>query len=329
MKTNDSTGVPEGDGWSDDGDRRNRDHDALFGDGDFPTSVQQAIEDEGILDNFTPGRMHHKNRDNHEAEALGDMFKKEKDPVLGGASRWNAGSMFARSASRGSVPLWLLGAAAVSVLLLGLGGYGVVAERSELRRQVDALQAAAGESMSPAEAAGLRAAAERLTAENDELRSRLGTAEAERADLAERFATLEAELEARSSGLAATMTAVEPARPDRAEPQRPEPAAKPAPKTAAKAAARPAVAAAPAPAPVEEAGWFVNFSSSSSLDRAEAWAARLEPEAGTVTINPVDNDGRTLYRLRVVGLANRSEAVSVARDLERAHGLDSLWIGNQ
>ena len=78
-----------------------------------------------------------------------------------------------------------------------------------------------------------------------------------------------------------------------------------------------------------DAGWFVNFSSYSNRAIADSWAARLQPAAGTVTISSVENNGRTIYRLRVVGLESRQQAATVARQLEQAHGLESLWIGNQ
>jgi cell division septation protein DedD len=329
MKDHDTSGAPTGDARPDDGDPKNCDTDVLFdGDGLY-TSVQQAIEQDGILAGFAPGQLHDyggqdgDSRNNH--EAVGDMFDNDNRPSLGRASDWGTGA----ARARGSVPLWLLGAAGVSVVLLGMGGYGVMSQRAELQRQVETLQAAAAESIAPAEATRLRGSAAQLADENDELRSRLEEVEAERDALAESFATLEAELEARRSGLATSLAAAGTPAPARSEAPRPAagpatgPASKSAVTAAVKSTAKPAVAA------VDQSGWFVNFSSSSSLDRAEAWAAKLEPDAGTVTINPVDNGGRTLYRLRVVGLANRSEAASVARELERAHGLDSLWIGNQ
>lgn len=329
MKDHDTSGAPTGDAWSDDGGPKNSDTDVVSDDDGLYTSVQQAIEQEGILEGFAPGQLHDCDGRDGDSwdndEAVSDMFDNDNKPSLGHASDWGTGAARARS----SVPLWLLGVAVASVVLLGMGGYGVISQRAELQRQVEALQAAAAESIAPAEATRLRGGAAQLADENAELRSRLEEVEAERDALAESFATLEAELEARRSGLATTLAAAGTPAPARSKATRP--AAAPAARPASKPTVTPAVesAAKPAVAAVDQSGWFVNFSSSSSLDRAEAWAAKLEPDAGTVTINPVDNGGRTLYRLRVVGLANRSEAASVARELEQAHGLDSLWIGNQ
>ena len=39
--------------------------------------------------------------------------------------------------------------------------------------------------------------------------------------------------------------------------------------------------------------------------------------------------GRTLYRLRIVGLESREEAESMARKLEQDYDLDRLWIGKR
>ena len=38
-------------------------------------------------------------------------------------------------------------------------------------------------------------------------------------------------------------------------------------------------------------------------------------------------DGKTYYRVRVIGLADRDEGNKVARGLEKALGVSRLWVG--
>jgi cell division protein FtsN len=96
----------------------------------------------------------------------------------------------------------------------------------------------------------------------------------------------------------------------------------PAPAAAKPIEAKPAVAAASGP-------WFVNFGSYATRNMAESWAARLQPGAGKVIIMPNTSDGRTLYRVRIVGLADRESANQVARKLEAELRVAELWVGRE
>jgi hypothetical protein len=40
-------------------------------------------------------------------------------------------------------------------------------------------------------------------------------------------------------------------------------------------------------------------------------------------------EGKTYYRVRVIGLANKSAAAQVARELETELTLDKLWVGHE
>ena len=62
---------------------------------------------------------------------------------------------------------------------------------------------------------------------------------------------------------------------------------------------------------------------------AETWAARLHPIAGQVIIAPNTSNGKTLYRVRVIGLADRDSAKAVARKLEAEQGVSELWVGKE
>lgn len=118
----------------------------------------------------------------------------------------------------------------------------------------------------------------------------------------------------------------------------PAAAEKPAPQTATSTAKPvwPAPASGPAEADqpattkvVAGSGWFVNFGSYSRRPMAETWAGRLLPASGTVIIAPGEKDGKHFYRVRVVGLADRDQANSVARQLEADHKVGKLWVGRQ
>ena len=75
--------------------------------------------------------------------------------------------------------------------------------------------------------------------------------------------------------------------------------------------------------------WFVNFGSYAMRDMAQSWANRLRPAAGDVAIIPISSNGRTLYRLRVIGLADRATAQQVARKLEADLQVSKLWVGEE
>lgn len=133
-------------------------------------------------------------------------------------------------------------------------------------------------------------------------------------------------------------SASEPAAPLPATPQpaTPQPvAAQPAtPKpVATQAATAPDVAPKPATVPAAAGAssgpWFVNFGTYASRAMAETWASRLHPNAGEVIIAPSAKDGRTLFRLRVVGLADRASAQQVARNLEAELQVSELWVGKE
>ena len=82
-------------------------------------------------------------------------------------------------------------------------------------------------------------------------------------------------------------------------------------------------------APAATGEWFVNFGSYARRDTAEVWSGKLDPRAGQVVVSTGTLDGKTLYRVRVVGLASREQAESIARQLEKAYDLPRLWVGRE
>ena len=73
----------------------------------------------------------------------------------------------------------------------------------------------------------------------------------------------------------------------------------------------------------------MNFSSYSQRSTADKWAKKLAPTSGKAVVIPVTRDGQTLYRVRVVGLANRAQAQAVAGQLQAAHNLPALWVDRE
>jgi cell division septation protein DedD len=82
-------------------------------------------------------------------------------------------------------------------------------------------------------------------------------------------------------------------------------------------------------ATVSSGAWFVNVSSYSTRAAAEKWAPKVRPDAGKVTVSTSTREGKTYYRVRVIGLANKSAAAEVAGKLEVGLGLDNLWVGQE
>jgi len=73
--------------------------------------------------------------------------------------------------------------------------------------------------------------------------------------------------------------------------------------------------------------WFVNFGSYNVRSTAESRAKKLRPLAGEAVVVPAEQGGKTFYRVRIIGLADRAQANEVAIDLQTVHGLPPLWIG--
>jgi hypothetical protein len=84
------------------------------------------------------------------------------------------------------------------------------------------------------------------------------------------------------------------------------------------------VTAGPLPLPGD---WFVNLGTFSSHLRAQTWRDGLQPGQGQLVLSEIERGGRSLYRVRLVGLPDRATASRLAREFETAHGLQGLWVG--
>ena len=212
-------------------------------------------------------------------------------------------------------PLQLIIVAAIALVILGIGAYGVLQERAAAQEELRELRATLATSVSQDEIQGDREALRDLQRSNSELAAR-----------AEALAQENRMLQGAIADLEASLTAPPPS---------PAPDRKPA-----KSVAEPVKAAAPtreksekAPPPksmksaTSEGSWFVNFGSYSSKATAETWAARLKPASGNVVVIAAAKDGKTYYRVRVIGLGSRAAGNKVARGLEAELGVSQLWVG--
>ncbi|MEQ9464247.1 MAG: SPOR domain-containing protein [Haliea sp.] len=203
-------------------------------------------------------------------------------------------------------PVGLIAVAALALVLLAAGGYGVMKQRAAMEQEIRDLQALLAVAAKPEEISSTRASLGTLEEDNRELRTTLAALRDENRQLSDTLAGLEQQLVAQRDATARAAPA--PAKPQQAVAQ-----------------------ATPAPDPAATAGgdWFVNFSSYSERSVAEQWAARLQPASGQVTVTATQRDGTTLYRVRVIGLASDSQAQTVARKLEQDYGLSKLWVGRE
>ena len=201
-------------------------------------------------------------------------------------------------------PIGLIAVAALALVLLAAGGYGVMKQRAAMEQQIRELQVQLAVAAKPDDVSDARASLETLQSENRQLSESLASLRDENRQLSDTLAGLEQQLTVQR---AATARATPPA------------ASKPA---SAPAPAKPA-------APAASGEWFVNFGSYSERSVAERWSTRLKPGAGKVTVSSAQRNGETLYRVRVVGLASDSSAQAVARQLEREYDLPKLWVGKE
>jgi cell division septation protein DedD len=223
------------------------------------------------------------------------------------------------SASR--FPIAMIAVVLLALVLLAIGGYGVVEQRKSMEAEIRELQARLATAMTPEESEAAREAQRQLTEQSDALNAEVQALEAENAELAARIAAMEREVAEKEDAAAEAEAAAEAAR-------------RTAEAEAARAAAAKQAAAAKAEAPTSTENsaapggeWFVNFGSYARRDIAESWAKRVKASAGSVVVQTATAGGRTLYRVRVVGLANRDAAERVATSLEREFDLPRLWVG--
>lgn len=250
-------------------------------------------------------------------------------------------------------PLSLIAVAIVALILLAAGGYGVMQQRTETENELRELRAALATTANPSDLSASRDALEQQQLAVDTLAAEAEALRLENRALSDTVTGLQAQLNNLRTAPttadaivgqgeptaedSATPEAVipEPAQPVRTLSAAPPPIPGPEPEPEPEPEPKLTEPEVPTPEQPEPAGsastgpWFVNFGSYATRNVAESWAARLNPGAGEVMIIPNSSSGRTLYRLRVIGLSDADSAKQVARKLETDLQVSKLWVGKE
>ncbi|MEM8563654.1 MAG: SPOR domain-containing protein [Pseudomonadota bacterium] len=224
-----------------------------------------------------------------------------------------------------SLPMGLIGVGVIALALLAAGGYGVVQERADSAEEIRQLRATLATTANPAEVEASRQAVAEAEAQNEKLRATVQRLSDENRRLGDTIASLENQLDQQVSALYPQASSAESEEPSSASESPPEATPEPIPDQAPEP---PNTGTASAATTVTEGKWFVNFSSYSQRSVAVDWANKLEPVAGSTIVAASDRDGRTLYRVRIIGLADRAEARKVAEQLQTEYKLPPLWVGS-
>lgn len=215
-------------------------------------------------------------------------------------------------------PLGLIAVAILALVLLAVGGYGVIQQRSATQEEIRQLRAELATSASPVDVSATRAALQQLQDDNAALTKSADALAMENRSLSDTVAGLEAQLEAQQAVLKKNSASAATSKPATTpKPTKPAPTPKPQPVKSTAVAA------------TATGSWFVNFGSYALRDMAQTWAARLHPKTGRVIIAPSTKDGKSIYRVRVVDLVSKDSAREVARALETEMGVSSLWVGSE
>ena len=204
--------------------------------------------------------------------------------------------------------IWPTVAATLGLAVIGTGGYGWfhAMEQSKTIRSLEFQLKRANQ------AATVEPVAEQGTLNNeriDELQRELALAQERHADeiseLAAQNQTLNAKLSSTERALLQARADSAPATPDKTDPQ--------------KAQNSPALVGT----------WFINIQTFSKQTDAVRFAESLSGSPENIQVQPVNVDGRTLYRVRAEGYPDKAEADAAAETLAQDFGLSKPWIGRQ
>jgi cell division septation protein DedD len=232
-----------------------------------------------------------------------------------------------------AMPLRLIAVAAVALLLLVVGAYGVLQERAGMQEELTELRASLGTGVKESDVREARDAVRELQQSYDALAAEASALSQENLELKEIIAALEGAQAGtgaeKQAPVTKEQTASAPAAPPPAATRKEPPPPAPAPQPVAAKKPAPTQPKTQATASAPTGPWFVNFSSYSSRATAQSWAAKLSPVQGEVVVVPGTKDNRTYYRVRVVGLSDKRVAEVVARQLEAELNVSRLWVGQE
>lgn len=198
---------------------------------------------------------------------------------------------------KAKLPVWTTVAMGAALVLLVVGGWGAISERSKLTNTVvqleNALAAKSRQGDMTAEEEQI------LQSDNQSLRLQLES-------LREQYGAVAREIELLQRSVNAQI-------------EQPTPEESTAEGTSA----------APAPSSNGDGNWFVNVAAYSKQAMAEKWASKISSDAAKVVVSTVEVNGKALYRLRIVGIASRQDATRLAGELERTYGIGPLWVGTE
>ena len=234
--------------------------------------------------------------------------------------------------SAGRLPLWPTLGGAVAVVLLLIGGWGAISERSALQQRIVQLEQ---QQSAPRSQGDLDTQAEAaLAAENQALQMQLSSLRDQYNVANATINTLQSELDQFTSDAPATPAAEEAALTALSTP--PSPTAGNTTPTADNATPEAETVAPPdtdidppltSAADLPAGGWFVNVAAYSKSATAESWAEKLQGEGFNAITQSVNSGGRTLFRVRAVGFPTEGEARAAAGQLEAEYNIGPLWVG--
>ena len=215
----------------------------------------------------------------------------------------------ARTSTRAKRSLWPVLTAGCALILVVIGGWGAITERSALTARIAELEAAKAKTpqrgdLSSDEEQALLDENQWLTTQLDQLR--------------EQFSSMSQELSELEAALSSGLTASQPV----------ESVAAINPKNEVPSTSQEQPSSDTSNDKTNIEGWFVNVAAYSQASAAQSWVDRLAASVdGTVVSSTVVVNEKTLYRVRVVGLADRATAQALASSLESTYNIGPLWVG--
>ena len=302
---------------------RDTDSQPLFEDDEFEDeTVSLSTDDEYLTDSranrssttadFADETFSGKHDDQHEDDDgyEEDDYEDEDDDDDGSVS-----AISAHSAARSALTkpnktrwIWPTVAAVLGLSAIGTGGYGwfIAMEQSKTIRSLESQLRTANQ------VATVEPVAEQSTLNNeriDELQKELSLARERHADemseLEQQNQTLNAKLSSTERALLQARKDNTSAAPDKTEARKAQQSTAPA------------------------GTWFINIQTFSKQTDATKLAESLSDSPESIQVQPVSVNGKTLYRVRAEGYADKAEADAAAEALAQDFGLAKPWIGRQ